>query len=163
MTRSRRLAQITLAAGLLYSCTSAPPIDEEAEVLAALTTFLRAFENGDLDAMEASFSDDASTFPRVVMSSETVTPIDTADYRRVTGLDPGMRELIASWQDSPAGPPYMTLAPKDLEIRVFTDAALVSFHLESGARLSRRTFVLGKEEGSWRIVHLHASNVVGSD
>jgi len=131
--------------------------------VAALTTFLRAFENGELDVMEASFAADASTFPRAVMSSETVTPIDTADYRRVTGLDPGMRELIASWQDSSTGPPFMTLDPKELEIRVFTDAAIVSFHLEDGDMLSRRTFVLGKEEGSWKIVHLHASNVVGSD
>jgi ketosteroid isomerase-like protein len=29
--------------------------------------------------------------------------------------------------------------------------------------LSRRTFVLVYQDGSWKIVHLHASNVLGSD
>ena len=55
----------------------------------------------------------------------------------------------------------MELEPKDLEIVVFTDAALATFHLEGNNRVSRRTFVLAKREGLWKIVHLHASNVEG--
>jgi len=57
----------------------------------------------------------------------------------------------------------MTLEPRDLEVQMFADAALVTFHLENGRSLSRRTFVLSKESGLWKIVHLHASNVVGSE
>ena len=157
-------ASIALAAILLCGCTSSSPVEDEAEMLKALTTFLRAFENGDLDAMEASFSEDATSFRRTVMSNGITEPIEAAIYKRASGgLPPAMRELVASWQGRADGPPYMALDPKDLEVRMLTDAAIVTFHLENGRALSRRTLVLAKEDGSWKIVHLHPSNVVGSE
>ena len=132
-------------------------------MLAALTAFVRAFEDGDLEAMEAAFSEESTSFPRTSMSTEGTGPIEPTDYRRVSGMPPGMRALVARFQASPESPPYMNLDPKDLEVRVFTDAAVATFHLENGRSLSRRTFVLAREEGSWKIVHLHPSNVVGSE
>ena len=156
-------AQVALAASLLCGCSSSSPVDEEAEILASLTTFLRAFENGNLDAMEASFSEEATSFRRTLMSNGITDPIETTDYKRARGLPPAMRELVKSWQGRLDGPPYMALDPKDLEVQMLTDAAIVTFHLENGRSLSRRTFVLAREEGSWRIVHLHPSNVVGSE
>ena len=163
MKQVRLFARVAAVAVLLHGCASTTPVGEEAEVLAALTAFVRAFENGDLEAMEAAFSEESTSFPRTAMSSEITDPIEIADYRRVGGMPPGMRALVARFQASPNAPPYMTLDPKDLEIRVFTDAAIATFHLENERSLSRRTFVLAKEEGSWKIVHLHPSNVVGSE
>jgi hypothetical protein len=149
---------------LQLACTDqVQPADEQQEVMATLTTFIQAFENGNLDVMEAAFADNAVTFPRAIMSNEVRSPIRTSDYRRVRGLDPQMRQLIARWREGSTDPPYMTLEPKDLEVQMFTDAALVTFHLENGKSLSRRTFVMSKERGFWKIVHLHASNVVGSE
>ena len=146
------------------ACTSSvQTADEEEDVKAALTTFVRAFENGDLDVMEASFAENSSTFPRAIMSNDVTSPIRASEYRRVKGLDPQMRQLIAGWREGAVSPPYMSLEPKDLEMLLFTDAALVTFHLERDESLSRRTFVLAKEQDEWKIVHLRASNVVGSE
>lgn len=39
-----------------------------------------------------------------------------------------------------------------------SETALVSFHLLNAERTARRTLILVKSEGAWRIVHLHASN-----
>ncbi len=133
------------------------------EVIAFLTTFIRAFENGGIDVMEASFSADSFVFPLATMANENKPQIQTSDYKRVKGMGPTMRNLVASFRERDTGPPYMTLDPKDLEVQMFSDAAVVTFHLENDRSLARRTFVLAKEGNSWKIVHLHASNVVGSE
>jgi len=39
------------------------------------------------------------------------------------------------------------------------DIALVSFHLILTGALRRRTFVLRRRDGVWKILHLHASNM----
>ena len=84
------------------ACTSSvQTADEEEDVKAALTTFVRAFENGDLDVMEASFAENSSTFPRAIMSNDVTSPIRASEYRRVKGLDPQMRQLIAGWREGP--------------------------------------------------------------
>lgn len=137
--------------------------NEQDAVLTVLNTFVRAFENGNLDLMQSTFSDKATDFPRAVMSNNNSSAIDNSDYKRVLGLDPQMRMLIEIWDESGEKAPFMTLEPKDLEVQMFTDAALVSFHLEDGSSLSRRSFVFAKEEAGWKIVHLHASNVVSSE
>ena len=134
----------------------------ETEIRATVTAFLRAFERGDIDTMEAAFAEDAVTFPRVVMSSLGQPGIDPADYRRVRGIDPQMRALIDAFKAGDKPPPYLHLEPRDLLIQLFGNAAVVTFHLE-GRRLARRTFVLAKTGTEWKIVHLHASNVSVED
>jgi hypothetical protein len=57
----------------------------------------------------------------------------------------------------------MKLEPKDLKITQLKEAAIVTFHLENGKSLSRRTLVLSKKDGTWKIIHLHPSNVVSSE
>ena len=101
----RLFAGTVIAALLSFSCTAPPSDKGEAEMLAALTAFLRAFENGDLEAMEASFTEGATSFGRSVMSNEIAGPIDTTDYKRVRGMPRQMRELVGSWQSRPDGPP----------------------------------------------------------
>lgn len=165
------LSRIRVAAGaatvigiLLTACDEpAQSLNDEQEILSVLTAFVRAFENGDLEQMETYFAEDALTFPRAIMSNDANTPINSSEYRRVIGIDPQMQQLISRFSESGLEPPYMKLNPVDLEVQMLSDAAVVSFHLEDGASLSRRTFVLARQEGEWRIVHLHASNVVGSD
>jgi hypothetical protein len=66
-------------------------VDEKKEVMAALDRFLRAFENGDFETMEASMTNDAYIFPRAIMSNDITKPIENANYRRINGLDPQMK------------------------------------------------------------------------
>ncbi len=49
------LAIAVIAVSALQAACSSPipSVEEEREVVATLTTFLRAFENGDLDVMDA--------------------------------------------------------------------------------------------------------------
>jgi ketosteroid isomerase-like protein len=147
---------------MVNGCTAGNS-NAEQEVRATLFKFLAAFENGDIEFMEEFFADDALTFPRVIMSNEHDTGIRTSDYERVMGIDPQMRMAVREWREKLPGPPYITLQPEDLNIKMYSDVALVTFHLKHDNALSRRTFVLVYQDGSWKIVHLHASNVLGSD
>ena len=138
-------------------------VDERAEVLTVLDKFLRAFENGDFETMEASVSEDAYMFPRAIMSNNLMDSIDNTKYKRIDGLDPQMKQVIDQLRESGKQPPYMKLEPKDLKITILNEAAIATFHLENGKSLSRRTIVLGKNEGRWEIIHIHPSNVVSSE
>lgn len=137
--------------------------DKEKEVIAVLEKFLRAFENGDFETMEASMTNDAYIFPRAIMSNDLTKPIDNVNYRRINGLDPQMKQVINGIRESGVLPPFMQLEPEDLKITILNDAAIVTFHLDNGKSLSRRTIVLAKNDGGWKIVHIHASNVVSSE
>jgi len=146
------------------SCNSTGQnVDEEKEVMAALDKFLRAFENGNFETMEASMTNDAYIFPRAIMSNDITKPIENANYRRINGLDPQMKQVINSLRESGKQPPFMKLEPKDLKITMLKEAAIVTFHLENGKSLSRRTIVLAKNDDRWQIVHIHPSNVVSSE
>ena len=129
------------------------------EVRAALLQFLSAFENCDLAAMEAGFAEDALTFDPTLMSREGTPKIDAEEFRRKTGMSPAMRRICTSALKSGAKPPYVSVKPLDLSIQMGADMAVCSFHLESQGRLARRTTVLAKRSGAWKIIHLHASNV----
>jgi ketosteroid isomerase-like protein len=131
----------------------------EQEVRDALEAFIAAFEAGDTAAMREAFADDAVTFPRAIMSAGAEGPIDAGEYRRVRGIDPQMLELIDELKARGDGPPYLDIRPRDLDIRLFGDAALATFHLGDDNSLGRRTFVLARYGDAWKIVHLHASNV----
>lgn len=62
-------------------------------------------------------------------------------------------------QGAASGPPFHHLPPQDLSVQMLgSETALVSFHLLNAERTARRTLILVKSEGAWRIVHLHASN-----
>ncbi len=127
------------------SCNSTgQDIDEEKEVVNTLNKFLRAFENGDFETMEALMTNDAYIFPRAIMSNDSLGPIDNVNYRRINGLDPQMKQVINSIRESGKQPPFMKLEPKDLKITMLKEAAIATFHLENGKSLSRRTIVLGK-------------------
>ncbi|WP_052471231.1 YybH family protein [Winogradskyella sp. PG-2] len=146
------------------SCNSTQQdIDEEKEVVNTLNKFLRAFENGDFETMEALMTNDAYIFPRAIMSNDSLGPIDNVNYRRMNGLDPQMKQVINSIRESGKQPPFMKLEPKDLKITILKEAAIVTFHLENGKSLSRRTIVLGENNDTWKIVHIHPSNVVSSE
>ena len=59
------------ACALLLFLVSPQSQAAEDEVLEALELFIAAFENGDIEAMESSFADNAVTFPRSIMAQET--------------------------------------------------------------------------------------------
>ena len=146
---------------LLVSAPVGAQSAEDESVRRALTDFLEAFAKGDLEAMKNSLASDATTFPRAIMSHNPPSDMRASEYQRVNGLDPQMIALIERRAKNRTASSNSTITPQDLEIKVFGDAALATFHLLGDNRVSRRTFILAKRSDEWKIVHLHASNVWG--
>lgn len=131
--------------------------DRRSEAEAALRAFLRAFENGELAVMEAAFPPDSVSFDPVVMSEKGSGPVDHQAYRRRAGMP--MRALVEGDLKSGKPPPYRKLDPKDLLVQIEGDVAVCTFHLDGPTSLARRTIVLVRRDGGWKILHLHGSNV----
>ena len=117
-----------------------------------MTKFLTAFENLDWEAC----------FEIVLLMTRLFTfPSQRAS--RATGraeIEATFRQVFERIRATKSAPPYLNLEPADLDIRVFRDTAVVTFHLHDlPDTIGRRTVVLAKRAGEWKIVHLHASNV----
>ena len=138
---------------LPLSAEPQPLSGDEANVRGVSAEFISAFNNLDWKKFKTFFDDRA-------------TVIHPAQFpRRVEGK----QEVEQAWlvvfsgirtDSGKSSPPYMHLDPQDLEIQMFDDIAIVTFHLDRGkTSIGRRTLVWHKNGDGWKIVHLHASNV----
>ena len=126
----------------------------QAEVQGFVKRFLVSFENLDLDAFMACFSDRATVFFPV--------PEPPGRYSGKAAVRAHFEKVFSDIRKaSPASaPPFHRLQAEDLEIQFLgADAAIVTFHLRNQARIARRTLALTRSGGKWEIAHLHASNV----
>lgn len=114
-----------------------------------LQDFIRAFDNLDWDRFRTFFTDDATVFyPRGFTKRAHGRAEFEADFHIVFEQIRGSRTQ----------PPYMDLQPRDLQIQRYENIAIATFHLDDRPGvLNRRTIVLHKFHGQWKIVHLHAS------
>jgi ketosteroid isomerase-like protein len=156
---SRRFALAAALAAAPAAAAAASVEDARASAEAALRAFLHAFENDDLATMEASFAPDAVCFDPVVASSKGSGALDPQALHRKPGMPPAMRALVESSLKTGSGPPYRKLDPKDLLVQTDGQMALCTFHLEAPTGFARRTIVLIRRAGAWKILHIHASNV----
>jgi hypothetical protein len=137
---SRRFALGAVAVAAVAPGAQAASLEAGAE--AALKAFLKAFENDDLAAMEASFDAGATAFDPVVAGRMDAAPLDLPALHRQPGMPPTMRALVQSSLKTGSGPPYRKLEPKDLLVQVEGPIAVCTFHLENPGALARRTIVL---------------------
>jgi len=156
---SRRLALAAALAAAPAVAAAAAPGDARASAEAALRAFLQAFENDDLATMEAAFAPDAVSFDPVIASPRGSGPLDLQALHRQAGMPPAMRALVERSLKTGSGPPYRRLDPKDLLVQTDGQMALCTFHLEAPTCFARRTIVLIRRRGAWKILHIHASNV----
>jgi ketosteroid isomerase-like protein len=131
------------------------PVDTkpfDTEVRETLSNFIQAFDNLDWEQFRGFFADEATVFyPREVPGRATGREQIEAQFEKVFGQIRGNRSK----------PPYMDLQPRDLSIQMFGDVAVATFHLDDRPGVvNRRTIVLHKNAGCWKIVHIHASEVV---
>ena len=121
---------------------------------ALMRRFLQAFEVLDLAAFMNCFADDATAFfpqPEPPQRFDGRAAIRSQFERVFAAIRAG----------APSGAPYHRLDAEDPAMQILSpDAAVVTFHLRNDVRLARRTLVLVRVDGAWRIAHLHASNVV---
>src|SRR5215467_11419939 len=119
----------------------------------ALSVFITAFDNLDWPAFRDCFSQRATIFHP---SAPNVRRIDTPQQFEKAWL--GVFERIKR-NSGRNVPPHMDLKPLDLRIEsLSSDVKLVTFHLDDGNVVNRRTVVFKRETNGWKIVHIHASN-----
>jgi ketosteroid isomerase-like protein len=150
----------TLGIGLALTATPAIAVTQNAEssAEAALMAFLRSFADCDLPAMDAAFAPDATSFDAV--SAGTSAPLSSREaLKRAPGMPAKMRQIAQALPTERPGPPYHRPdLIQDLLVQVTGDLALCTFHFDNPDRLGRRTIVLVRRNGEWRILHIHASN-----
>ena len=137
-----------LALLLVFSACASTRNDDH-EVRAAVAAVVSGLEHLDADATDAPFADDATAF----------FPDTAGVPARVDGKA-AIHDVFARFFERlrAGGTTSMTLRAEDVRVDLAGNAAVVTFQLKGGI-LSRRTFVLRRVGGAWRIVHLHASNI----
>jgi ketosteroid isomerase-like protein len=128
----------------MLSTVETPP-----DVARFLDSFVESFENLEWDRFRDHFSEEATVFFPAPYAGE-----------RASGraaVEEGFRGVFERWRKERPGPPYLEIDPVDVMVQSFEEIYVVTFHLDGGPSRSRRTFVLGKERGELKILHLHAS------
>ena len=138
---------------LVHSLSAQTPTSrtEESAVRTFLAEFISAFDNLEWDKFRNSFTDDATVFyPRGAAKRANGRAQFEEHFRLVF-------EQIRAGRTSG---PYMDLQPSDLRVQIIGNAAIVTFQLDDRPGfVNRRTLVLSKAGGVWKIAHLHASEV----
>jgi ketosteroid isomerase-like protein len=147
-----------LASALLFLLASPslvaqgrPPVAAEVEVRDALEKFVYAFDNLDWENFRLAFDDGATVFyPRAFP--------ERADGR--AEFEKTFKVVFQQIRAGKTAAPYMDIQPRDMKIQRLGGIAIATFHLDDRPGfLNRRTIVLHKTKGGWKIIHLHASEI----
>ena len=118
------------------------------EVRDTLAKFLTAVESLDIERIMPFFNEDAQMF----------SPMGTFPARLDGRANIGKQFGAILEAVKTQGGGALKLEPHDIEVRALgADAALITFHLKMPGPLHRRSFVMTRGTGGWRIAHIHAS------
>jgi ketosteroid isomerase-like protein len=119
------------------------------EVRAAVDGFIDALNRLDVAAMERHFADDVTAF---VPQAQAELAVGRA---AVTNIFRRFADRVRPTT------PRLALEARDVRVAVGDPLAVVTLHVRDGdgRMLRRRTFVLRRADGRWRISHLHASDL----
>lgn len=145
-----RYCALLLVFIILTGTARAQQHDSTAVKLAA-QRFVKAFNSFDWATFKSCFTDDANMFH----------PTWEQARRRQ-----GRKEIEATWLEvfpefiDSTNKSTLNITPRDLHIQLYANTAILTFHLGEGVtQLSRRSLVMIKQEGIWKIAHLHASSL----
>ena len=127
---------------LLAGCASAPPPDD------VVGQFTAAFNRLSVDELRPLLAEDATAFlpmPRF--------------GARIEGRENILAALAPLFEAEKARAGSMNLQAKGLAMQRAGRTVVATFDVGTEAVFSRRTLVLERRGGAWKIVHLHASNV----
>ncbi len=154
----RYIIVILLALAVLLDCCSNESLAQSkkskanADSLAvqkAADDFIVAFNNLEWEKFRNSFSNDATVF----------FPFIQAPHRanERAEVEPLFKQVFDGLRKRKPNPPYQNIQPKDVQIQMLKDVAILTFHLPGDDTFGRRTLVFRKQKGNWLIAHLHAS------
>ncbi len=140
-------ALLILFAGIFFHGQA--QTNDSVAVQLSVEKFLSSFNSLQWEPFRQSFTDDATIF----------FPDWEEAQRKV-----GSKEIEKTWlQIFPefkdiANTLQLGIASREMMIQVYGQTAIVTFHLGNGEKyLGRRTLVMVKTKGEWKIAHLHAS------
>jgi uncharacterized protein (TIGR02246 family) len=139
---------------MLFAARAEAKSSGEEEVRRAEDTFVQAFSALDWERFHALFADDATVF----FSGKE-------QARRASGraeFEPVFKRIFDDARKRGNGPPYLHIEHRDVEVQMAGDVAVMTLHLDRPDGLARRTLIWRKQNGVWRIMHIHASDIVSA-
>jgi hypothetical protein len=132
---------------------AAARVGVRAGVRAALDSFIVDFNALDSARFESRWAEEASA---------TLPFPDTPE--RLDGRDAVLarfRAYFAQVRRERSGPPFLRMVLEDVRIDLLADdVAVVTYAFPAGGRPQRRTLVMVRAHGHWRIAHMHGSAAV---
>ena len=121
----------------------------------AAQAFLRAFNQLEWDRFRSFLADDMTMFFPFAQTQARVDGREAVE-KVFEGFFRGKRQQLAD-----AGAPISQgLNPRDLNVQLAgPDAAVITFHLGSEKSPARRSLVLRRTAGEWKVIHWHASGI----
>ena len=119
------------------------------EACAFFDGYLDAFNRRDWNAFRATLSDDITVmFDRPAPPERRDARVAVEEFFRRVFPPPG----------APPGALPPPVKPDRLLAQDFGDVVVVSFHIQDPDDVGRRTVVLHRGAGGWRVVHIHGSS-----
>jgi ketosteroid isomerase-like protein len=135
---------------LINFCLKAQHKDSVA-IMKSVNNFVTAFNGFNWESFRASFTDDATIFYPFWDQAKR--------FRGKQEIEEAWLTIFPEFVDS-SNTRKLQISPKDIDVQYYSKTAIVTFHLGDGVTaLSRRTLVMIKKNGDWKIAHLHASSV----
>lgn len=142
------LAPAALAAQAATPATPAAQPAADAPVRAVVAEFINALNTFDAVRLGRTFTGDVTAF-------FPGPPFPAARIQGRANVQGAFAQLFAALRQR--GTASASLSPRGLEVQLYGDTAIATFHLMGAQEVGRRTLVLRRAEGRWLIVHVHAS------
>jgi ketosteroid isomerase-like protein len=124
-------------------------VGDESEVRKALADFMKGFEPLNAAHLVSFMAPEVTAFlpfvPRRIDGREAVKA--------------AFEEFFSVLRRDLPDPPHLRLVVEHMEIQMAGSVAMVSLELPHPGFLGRRSLMFEKHNGSWRIFHVHASEI----
>lgn len=128
----------------------APAFAQASTPEAAAASFIDAFKSMDEARFDRFFAPDVSMF----------FPDGRFPQGRVDGRDAVLAAFHSFFKRvKKGGSNSLNILPLDQNVQRYGNVAIVTFRLDSGDNIGRRSIVFRKTGDDWRIVHFHASAI----
>jgi ketosteroid isomerase-like protein len=124
--------------------------EDSARVQAVVERMLDAIDHGDTAILESLWLEQSSMFFPFLNSPQLAVGRAAIVAR--------FAALFGKFRSKGAATPYFGFQLQDLRVDVMGDAALCTLSYVLRGVLARRSFVLVRAAGDWRIKHVHGSN-----
>ena len=147
------LASIALAPAAMAAQAATPAVPAgqpapDAPVRAAVAEYVNALNALDAERLGRTFADDITAF-------FPGPPFPAARIQGRANVQNAFSQLFAALRQR--GARNVSLAPVGLQVQLYGDTAIATFHLMGQQEVGRRTLVLRRVSGRWLIAHMHAS------